>query len=84
METGFLTAIPGLVGALAMILWTRHSDVTGERKWHMIIPSVLGGEYKVGNIRSVDILDYLRFLADVHRQIADLPDGAQVKLRVVA
>ena len=43
METGFLTAIPGLVGALAMIFWTRHSDATGERKWHMIIPSLLGG-----------------------------------------
>jgi len=43
MQTGFLTAIPGLVGALAMIYWTRHSDATGERKWHMIIPSVLGG-----------------------------------------
>ncbi|WP_423867885.1 MFS transporter [Bradyrhizobium sp.] len=43
METGFLTAIPGLVGALAIIWWTRHSDATGERKWHMIIPSMLGG-----------------------------------------
>jgi D-galactonate transporter len=43
MQTGFLTAVPGLVGAIGMILWTRHSDVTGERKWHMIIPSVLGG-----------------------------------------
>ena len=26
-----------------MIFWTRHSDATGERKWHMIIPSLLGG-----------------------------------------
>ena len=43
MQTGLLTAIPGLVGALAMIFWTRHSDATGERKWHMIIPSLLGG-----------------------------------------
>jgi ACS family tartrate transporter-like MFS transporter len=43
METGFLTAIPGLLGAIAMIFWTRHSDATGERKWHMVIPSVLGG-----------------------------------------
>jgi len=43
MQTGLLTAIPGLFGALAMIFWTRHSDATGERKWHMILPSVLGG-----------------------------------------
>ena len=43
MQTGFLAAIPGLVGMIAMVLWTRHSDATGERKWHLVIPSVLGG-----------------------------------------
>src|SRR4051794_26977043 len=40
MQTGFLTALPGLLGAVAMVMWTRHSDATGERKWHMVIPSV--------------------------------------------
>jgi hypothetical protein len=54
------------------------------RCYGLTIPSVLGGEYSVENVRSVDILDYLRFLADVHKQNADLPDGAQIKLRVVA
>lgn len=43
MQAGILTAIPGLIGAIAMILWTRHSDKTGERKWHMIVPAVIGG-----------------------------------------
>jgi hypothetical protein len=54
------------------------------RCYGLTIPSVLGGEFDPGNIRSVDIADYLRFLAGIHRQIADLPDGAQVELRVVA
>jgi hypothetical protein len=44
----------------------------------------LGGEYDIGNIKPVDIRDYLDFLADVHQQIADLPDGARVELRVLA
>jgi hypothetical protein len=54
------------------------------RCYGLTIPAVLGGEYSLENVRSVDIRDYLSFLADVHQQIADLPDGAQVELRVVA
>ena len=42
MQTGLLAALPGLVGAIAMVLWTRHSDATGERKWHMALPAIAG------------------------------------------
>ncbi|WP_237476344.1 MFS transporter [Lichenibacterium dinghuense] len=38
VETGFVTAIPYAVGAVGMILWSRSSDRTGERKWHTVIP----------------------------------------------
>ena len=38
LQSGFVTAIPYAVGAVAMILWSRHSDATGERKWHAILP----------------------------------------------
>jgi hypothetical protein len=54
------------------------------RCYGLAIPSVLGGEYSVENVRPIDIREYLSFLADVHKQIADLPDGAQVEFRVVA
>ncbi len=37
-EVGLVTAVPYLVGAVGMILWSRSSDRTGERKWHTIIP----------------------------------------------
>ena len=40
VEVGFVTALPYAVGAVSMILWGRHSDRTGERKWHTIIPLV--------------------------------------------
>ena len=40
VEVGFVTAIPYAVGAIGMILWSRHSDKTGERKWHVVIPFV--------------------------------------------
>ena len=42
MQTGILTAVPGLVGAVAMVVWSRHSDATGERTWHMALPAIVG------------------------------------------
>ncbi|NEX61082.1 MFS transporter [Noviherbaspirillum galbum] len=37
MTVGFLNAIPPIVSVAAMILWSRHSDRTGERTWHVIL-----------------------------------------------
>jgi len=37
MTVGFLNAIPPIVSVVAMVLWSRHSDRTGERTWHVII-----------------------------------------------
>jgi ACS family tartrate transporter-like MFS transporter len=40
-ETGLIAGIPSVLAVLAMILWARHSDRTGERTWHVVIPCVL-------------------------------------------
>ncbi|CAA2156230.1 MFS transporter [Methylobacterium brachiatum] len=37
-ETGLLNSIPYGVASVAMILWGRHSDQVGERRWHLAIP----------------------------------------------
>ncbi len=37
-QVGLVTALPYAVGAIGMIVWSRHSDSSGERKWHAIIP----------------------------------------------
>ena len=37
MTVGLLNAIPPTVSVVAMVLWSRHSDRTGERTWHVII-----------------------------------------------
>jgi MFS transporter, ACS family, tartrate transporter len=34
---GFLNAVPPTIAVIAMILWARHSDRTGERTWHVVI-----------------------------------------------
>ena len=42
-ETGLIVSVPFAVGTVAMILWSRHSDRTDERVWHVAIPMALGG-----------------------------------------
>lgn len=37
MTVGLLNAVPPTVAVVAMILWARHSDRTGERTWHVVI-----------------------------------------------
>ena len=37
MAVGFLNAVPPTIAVVAMILWARHSDRTGERTWHVVI-----------------------------------------------
>jgi MFS family permease len=43
LERGLITAIPYVLGAVAMVLWGRHADRTGERTWHVAGPALVGG-----------------------------------------
>jgi len=36
MQVGLLNAVPPTVAVVAMVLWARHSDRTGERTWHVV------------------------------------------------
>ncbi|MDD1687531.1 MFS transporter [Methanoregula sp.] len=42
-EIGLVMTIPYLAALGAMILWSAHSDRTGERVWHTAVPPVIGG-----------------------------------------
>lgn len=44
------------------------------------IPAVLGGKYEIENIAPLDMEVNYSFLADIHRQIKDLPDGTKINL----
>lgn len=43
MTTGWLTAVPYLLGAIALVLNSRHSDATHERIWHTACGAFVGG-----------------------------------------
>ncbi|WP_233804497.1 MFS transporter [Paraburkholderia sp. HP33-1] len=40
-ETGLLAAVPSVLAVIAMVLWAKNSDRTGERTWHVVIPCTL-------------------------------------------
>jgi ACS family tartrate transporter-like MFS transporter len=42
VEVGFIVALPTLASAIAMVAWTRHSDRTRERSWHVALPAFAG------------------------------------------
>jgi len=42
LENGLIVAVPFAIGAVAMVFWSRHSDRTGERVWHVALPALLG------------------------------------------
>ncbi|AHV92797.1 MFS transporter [Bordetella holmesii] len=42
LNIGLLSAVPYLVAVLGMIVFSRSSDATGERRWHLSIAGLLG------------------------------------------
>jgi len=42
LTIGWLSVIPWGAGAIAMIVVGRHSDTTGERRWHIAISGIVG------------------------------------------
>lgn len=41
LQTGFVSAIPYAVGAIAMLTWPRRSDRVNERRMHTVVPLVV-------------------------------------------
>ena len=42
LDIGLLSAIPYAAATVAMLLVSQHSDVKGERRWHLAVPGVVG------------------------------------------
>jgi MFS family permease len=42
LQVGLVTAVPYVFASVAMVLWARHSDRTGERAWHVALPLFVG------------------------------------------
>lgn len=43
LQTGLVNAIPPILAVIAMYVWSRHSDRTGERTWHVTLACLAAG-----------------------------------------
>ncbi|MBN9561859.1 MAG: MFS transporter [Alphaproteobacteria bacterium] len=43
LGVGYIIMLPALTGIVGMIVFSRSSDRTGERVWHLIVPCLIGG-----------------------------------------
>ena len=69
--------------ALVEVAKDKLGPLEEDRKYYLVIPGVLGGEYGINNIKTLPLAELIRLSGDLGKQIKDLPDGAQVKLKVV-
>lgn len=57
--------------------------LAGGYKYHFVIPGILGGKYDISNIKIISLIEQIRFSGSVGQQIHDLPEGSQVRLKLV-
>ena len=76
LEDWFMTA---MVKEAEKLLGTLEAG----QKYHMVIPGILGGEYGGSNVKVAPLHEIVRFSGDLGKQIKDLPEGAQIELKVV-
>lgn len=59
-QVGWLTSIPYLLAIPSMFLWGRHSDKSGERRWHLIsgyLTSALG--FTIAGVATTPIVTFI-------------------------
>jgi ACS family tartrate transporter-like MFS transporter len=49
-QTGWLMTLPYILSILVIVLWTRHSDRTGERTWHLATPCLVAAACLAGSL----------------------------------
>jgi MFS transporter, ACS family, tartrate transporter len=49
-QTGWLVTIPYVLSIITILLWTRHSDLTGERTWHLALPCLIAAGCLAANL----------------------------------
>jgi D-galactonate transporter len=42
-KIGLVSVIPWAASAIVMVVYAHHSDITGERRWHLALAGILGG-----------------------------------------
>lgn len=70
------------MSALVDYAFKTHGVLSEGRKYCLKIPGVLGGEYGGDNIATISLDELIGASGHIAKQIKDLPDGSQIKLKV--
>jgi hypothetical protein len=68
---------------LADVARDKFGQLTEGRCYCLKIPAVLGGEYDADNFGTIALDELIAFSGDMANQIKDLPDGAEIELKVL-
>lgn len=68
---------------LVEVVKDKYGPLEEGRKYCLVTPGILGGEYGISNIRTAPLVEIIRFSGMLGDQIKDLPEGAQIELKVV-
>ncbi len=60
----------------------KFGQLSSEQSYGLIIPCPLGGKYTQDNFMKVTLAEVIRLSGHIALQIQDLPDGAQIELKV--
>jgi len=98
-ESGEIEPLASSLESWANELLQSYERLTGyplARSWQLVngpipvgkrllpkIPFILGGAYEVSNLYAVDAVQGMRYRGELWEQLRDLPDGAQVRLKVL-
>ncbi|MBC7351479.1 MAG: SMI1/KNR4 family protein [Thermogutta sp.] len=61
----------------------KHGTLPAGERLAPKLPFVLGGGYEVENLYSVNDVEGMRFRGSLARQIRDVPDGAQIRIKLI-
>lgn len=51
--------------------------------YYLVIPAIFGGEYSASNMQTVPLGELIHLSGNFAHEIQDLPDGAQIELKIV-
>lgn len=57
--------------------------LTADRCYCLKLPAVIGGAYDAANMGTISRKELVSFAGDLAEQIKDLPDGAQVQIKII-
>jgi hypothetical protein len=67
---------------LVAIAASKLGALSGERKYCLKIPGTFGGQYDESNFDTISLIELIRSSGHLAHEVRDLPDGAQIRLRV--